>query len=111
MRQEADILESINAAVEQYESMELCFEELHVLSQVLRDLNANLFFLEAYRDAAKKKHDEIYFTCNQPSNAGRNKWADNQVPELYTYRRILESGYRMADGIRSQIGIYKKEAK
>ena len=108
MKELTEILSNINASVDTYEGMEL--QEFKELSEILRALTSNLYYLEAHRVEAHTKWHEVYFTCKQPSNAAREKWADNEVKELYMIRRTMTSAYKIVEAIRSQISIYKKES-
>lgn len=107
MKELDEIMHSLDQAVEMYENRPL--DDLIHLSEILKKVDINLYALEKHRIEAHRKFNEIYFTCNQTSNAAREKWAENQAPELYMIRRIMTAGYKLRDGIRSQIGIYRKE--
>ncbi len=83
----------------------------HTINEYLRKLTTRLYYLETLRTEAKQKHDAIIFQAvNEGESVARasNK-ADNEVPELYLLRRILESGYRCSDAMRSNLSYLKKE--
>ena len=101
-----NILEEINKAIDEYKNLDLF--DYHQLSEILRTLTSNLFFLEAYRKDANEEWLKVYFETDG-TNAFRERIADNQVKELYMLRRLMTSAYKIVDALRSQISIYKKE--
>ena len=101
-----NILEEINKAIEQYHDLDLF--DYHQLSEILRTLTSNLFFLEAYRKDANEEWLKVYFEM-EGTNAYRERIADNHVKDLYMLRRLMTSAYKIVDALRSQISIYKKE--
>lgn len=101
------ILSKIRSAVQKFE--ELPLDDTKEQSEILRSLTCNLFFLEAHR---VKAHEQWTDACNastEKSAAAKERQADLEVPELYLCRRVLESGYKVCDAIRSTISIHKKE--
>jgi len=109
MKDLEQILKSIREAREEYDTMAL--QDNLKLSDILRKLNSNLFYLTEYRIEAYENWLDVYFKNKNlsMSNAAAEKLADDKVKELYMIRQIMASGNRTVDGIRSQIGIYKKE--
>lgn len=101
------ILAKIRASVTQYEKVDM--KLLVVQADILRELTCNLFYIEAYRTKAHEDWTESYHE-SVGSNAAKAREADKAIPELYLLRRVMESGYRVCDAIRSTIGVYKKEA-
>ena len=108
MKELNEILDNINNAVDKYNELPLF--EVKELAEILRELVSNLFYLEKHRIRAYNEWHEVYFTCKQTTNAGKEKWADNQIQDLYMIRRLMTSAYKIVEAIRSQIGIYKKES-
>lgn len=107
-KQLQEILDNINDCIERYENMPLT--GIREQSEVLRKLSCNLQYLEGERIKEHENWIEVYFTCKQPSNAAREKWADNKVGELYMIRRIMTGGYKVLESIRSTISVFKKES-
>ena len=108
MKQLTEILNNIDSAVESYELLELI--DTNLQSEALRKLTSNLFFLEEHRIHAYNTWLETYYDMPKgTSNAAKEKFCDNHVKELYMIRRIMTSGYKVADSLRSTISIYKKE--
>jgi hypothetical protein len=107
MNQEKEILDNIVGSIDAYAKAPL--SDYLTLSEILRTLTANLFYLEAYRVQANQKWHSIYFNSEAETNAGKEREADLKVEELYKYRRLMTAGYRICDALRSQISISKKE--
>jgi len=108
MKNLQEILSNINESVESYESLELI--NTNQQSEALRKLTSNLFFLEEHRVEAYENWLSTYYEMPKAtSNAAKEKFCDNKVKELYMIRRIMTSGYKVADSLRSTISIYKKE--
>ena len=101
-----EILKKIRESVDRYNNIPL--ENYKELSEILRTLTSNLFYLEAYRVKAKNEWMESYFDC-EGTNANKERVADSEVKELYMLRHLMSSVYRITDSLRSQISIYKKE--
>lgn len=107
MTTEEEILSNIGEAVESYSHAPL--SDYHTLSEILRLLTANLFYLEKYRTEAYARWHSVYINSSGTSNAARAQEADREVLELYQYRRLMTSAYKIVDALRSQISIAKKE--
>jgi len=108
MKNLQEILSNINEAVDSYESLELI--NTNQQSEALRKLTSNLFFLEEHRIQAYNDWLNEYYSCpHTMSNAAKEKKCDTKIQELYMIRRIMSSGYRVADAIRSTISTNRKE--
>lgn len=110
MRSQFDeILTNITKAVDDYHDLPQIDMDAKDLSNILKRLQSNMYYLAQYRiDFHKQWHHE-YFTCNESSDAARTKHADRTVKEIYTCRQIMKVVDSIMNGIRSQISIYKKE--
>lgn len=106
MKNLEEILNNINEAVSNYEHLELIQTDRQ--SEALRKLTSNLFFLEKYRIDFYNLWNELY-EMSTGSNAAKEKQCDLKVPELYMIRRIMTSGYKVADSLRSTISTNRKE--
>jgi len=102
-----EILATIRASVDEYEGLDL--NETKTQAETLRTLTNNLFYLEAHRVDAYKKWHSVYFQSTSTTNAGKEREADMQVQDLYLIRRVMTSGYRVVDSIRSTISVFKRE--
>lgn len=109
------LLLRISSSVQRYRDMgeELVFDDIQELSTIMKNLSSDLFFLEKHRDDASRKYNQILFAnTNSPHNMSVNKaeiLANEQCPELYMLRRIMTSGYKCLDSVRSHISALKQE--
>lgn len=84
------------------------------LNYLLQKINTTLFYLETERAIFKKKYEQrIYeLTTDKKLTVARAvNFAENEVPELYLLRRIMDSGYRVSDAIRTNISFLKSEKR
>ena len=78
------------------------------ISQYMKDLTVILCHLEHERKEAHEKWNSIVFNFEGSVSRAEIE-AHEQVPELYQLRRIMNSGYRVVDAMRSNISFIKKE--
>ena len=78
------------------------------LSILLKDLTCELFYLEKHRSDYHEHYNSIVHSF-KGSNAGGVVFANEEVPELYMLRRVMNAGYRVVDALRSKISYIKKE--
>ena len=78
------------------------------LSDILRKLTCELFYLERYRSEFQETHNGIMHEF-KGSVAASLILANQRVPELYMLRRIMNAAYRVVDALRSNISYIKKE--
>ena len=102
------ILKDITAIIETYHSLELKTDEGMTYSKLLKDLTSNLFYLEKFRSEYYNQHNQIMFEFKGSVSASKIK-ADEQVPEIYMLRRVMNAAYRVVDAMRSNISYIKKE--
>ena len=81
------------------------------LNKQLKELTAYLYYIEtirtkAHQDFEKVIHDKVKegFSVARATNE-----ANVEVPEMYELRRLLESGYRVVDAMRTNISFLKSE--
>lgn len=107
------LLNKITDSIIQYREMgdKLVFQDAEQLSVLLKDLSANLFFLETHRDTAARKFNSILHNeiKNGNSVSGSEIVAKERVPELYMLRRLMTSAYKVQDAIRTNISFLKQE--
>ena len=107
MKKLNEILESINEEVDKYHTLQL--KDVLTQSEILRNLTSNLYFLESYRVEYHEKWLSVYHNSAAKTSAAKEREADNVVREIYMIRRIMTSGYKVVDSVRSTISIHKKE--
>ena len=78
------------------------------LSDLLRRLTCELFYLERFRSDYQEKHNNIMH--NEKGAVSKALiLANEEVPELYMLRRVMNAAYRVVDALRSNISYIKKE--
>ena len=103
------MLSNITALIIKYREDDLKFST--TLSAMLKDLSADLFLLEKYRDEAAKKYNAIVYNRLKEgdSNAKAEIVAKEQCPEIYQLRRYMTSAYKVLDALRSNISTLNRE--
>lgn len=84
------------------------------LNYLLQKINTTLFYLETERANFKKLYENRIFeltTDKKLTVARAVNFAEVEVPELYMLRRIMDSGYRVSDAIRTNISFLKSEKR
>jgi hypothetical protein len=82
------------------------------LNYLLKKISVTLAYLETERANFKKAYELRIFdlTTNKKMTVARAvNFAEVDVPELYLLRRIMDSGYRILDAIRTNISFLKHE--
>ena len=82
------------------------------LNFLLKKISVTLAYLETERAEFKKTYELRVFdlTTNKKMTVSRAiNFAEVDVPELYLLRRIMDSGYRITDAIRTNISFLKHE--
>jgi hypothetical protein len=107
------LLNKITDSIIQYREMgdKLVFQDAEQLSVLLKDISANLFFLETHRDNAAREFNTVLYNeiKNGNSVSGSEIVAKQRVPELYQLRRLMTSAYKVQDAIRTNISFLKQE--
>ena len=99
------IIEAINLSTEKYEDLKI--GDTHTQSEILQSLSANVYFLTEYRIHFHKQWMKAYFDSNGGSAAAKERFADNEVPELYTVRHLMASVNKVIDSLRTIISANK----
>ena len=99
-------LENITTIIDTYHSITIKSGE--ALSELLKNLTCELFYLEKYRSEYHEKYNNILYS-RTGSVAAAQVQAEKEVPELYMLRRIMNAAYRCVDALRSNISYIKKE--
>ena len=106
-----ETIENITNIILQYNEIEIDKTNGFYLNEMLKDLTTNLFYLETIRSKHHLHFEKIIHTevSKGKSVARATNKANVEVPELYHLRRISNSGYRIADSIRTNISFLKSE--
>ena len=105
-------LENLTSYIQAYDDVSL--NDGESLNFLLQKINTTLFYLENERSVFKKKYEQrIYeLTTDKKMTVSRAvNFAEVEVPELYMLRRIMDSGYRCSDAIRTNISFLKSEKR
>lgn len=105
-------LENLTSYIQAYDDVSL--NDGESLNFLLQKINTTLFYLENERSVFKKKYEQrIYeLTTDKKMTVSRAvNFAEVEVPELYLLRRIMDSGYRCSDAIRTNISFLKSEKR
>ena len=85
-----EVLDLISEIVQKYESGEYLSEE--ALKQMHRLLSSNLYYLNEFRVGYKEQWDHVYKNSPEKTNAAKERYADQEVPELYMTRKLYDAG-------------------
>ena len=105
-------LENLTSYIQAYDDVSL--NDGENLNYLLQKINTTLFYLENERSIFKKQYEMKVFdlTTNKKMTVARAvNFAEVDVPELYMLRRIMDSGYRISDAIRTNISFLKSEKR
>ena len=105
-------LENLTTYIQAYDDISL--NDGENLNFLLQKINTALFYLENERANFKKQYEQrIYeLTTDKKMTVSRAvNFAEVEVPELYFLRRIMDSGYRISDAIRTNISFLKSEKR
>lgn len=102
-----EILNEITSITDTYYS--LSWNNGKDISELLKNLTCQLFYLEKYRSEIQENHNGVMFNFTGSVSAGKIK-ADKDYPELYMLRRVMNASYRVVDSMRSNISYIKKES-
>ena len=104
-------IENITNIILEYNEIEIDKINGFYLNEMLKNLTTNLFYLETIRSKHHLNFEKIIHTevSKGKSVARATNKANVEVPELYHLRRIQNSGYRVADAIRTNISFLKSE--
>lgn len=112
MKKFEQTLEELATYIQAYDEVSL--NDGESLNFLLQKINTTLFYLESERAIFKKKYENrIYeLTTDKKMTVARAiNFAEVDIPELYLLRRIMDSGYRVSDAIRTNISFLKSEKR
>ena len=104
-----ETLDAVASSIENYNSTNSHTPEN--LINILRNLSANLFFLESVRASKQKAFEAIVYGLvgtNYSVSKATNE-AEVKVPELYMLRRIMTAAYKVLESVRTEISYMKSE--
>ena len=83
----------------------------HRLNELLKDLSGRLFYLETIRSEIHDKwQSKVFELTKDGKNVSRaENEAHTAYPEMYLLRRVVTSGWKVADAIRTNISYLKNE--
>jgi hypothetical protein len=104
-------IEELNKYVGMYYSTKGVLQDGDKLSMLIQKITGLLYYLETERS---KTHDlyenEVFNLVKGGASVARAVNESNvKYPEMYQLRRIMESGYRIVDAIRTNISYLKSE--
>ena len=103
-------LDKLNDLVDEYNDMAI--PTAMALSNILKQLTSQLFYLGKYRADYKFKYNGIIFNSTKGkamSVAAATVKAEQEVPELYMLRYIMKGAYGVVDALRTNISTINKE--
>ena len=83
----------------------------HKLNHLLRKISGNLYYLETVRSEQHDLFETMVHNLVKDGNsvARATNTAHVEFPMMYQLRRIMDSGYRITDAIRTNISYLKSE--
>jgi len=103
-------LKELTSYIEVYNSVSL--NDGEQLNYLLQKINTILFYLESERAKYKQLYEIKIYELTTDKKLAVNRavnFAEVEIPELYLLRRIMDSGYRVSDAIRTNISFLKNE--
>ena len=104
-----EVLNKIATIIEQYNNTDIL--NGRQLNKQLKELTSSLYYIETIRSKAHQDYEAAIHTKVKEgfSVARATNEANVEVPEMYKLRRLLESGYRVCDAMRTNISFLKSE--
>lgn len=107
MRTLETVLESIDGIIESYESGEWIVEGK--LADLHKSLAINVYFLTKFQVEASKKFNGLVYLSEATSVARARAEAEQEVPELYKCRKIIEALKNISISMTHELNILKSE--
>lgn len=107
MRTLETVMSSIDEIVEKYESGEWLVEGK--LADLHKSLAINVYFLTKFQIEANKKFNGLVYSSEATSVARARAEAEEQVPELYQCRKIIEALKNISISMTHELNILKQE--
>jgi hypothetical protein len=101
-------IEVLNVLVQEYYGGNL---DGHRLNELLQKITGNLYYLETVRSHQHNLFETMVHNLVKKGNsvARATNEAHVEYPLMYQLRRVMDSGYRIADAIRTNISYLKSE--
>ena len=102
----------VSTLIHNYKSLDdkLDFSQCETLTNIMKKLSSNLFFLESYLDDSRQ---EYYSTIVKLLKNHSATEAEKRAKDLHGDKRMLEryitSAYKVLDSVRSHLSYLKKE--
>ena len=112
MTEAKEILDEISSIVTQYNELKdkLDFKETETIINLMVGLSSNLFFLEAYLDTERRAFYKSYINYLESySSTESEKRAKDKHYNKRKLERIITSGYKVLDTMKSHQSFLKKE--
>ena len=102
-------IEKLNAYVSQYYKCSL--QDGNELSMLIQKITSLLYYLETVRADIHNNYQIMVFELvKQKMSVSRAlNEADVCYPQMYQLRRVMDSGYKICDAIRTNISFLKSE--
>ena len=103
-------LSKINQLVDEYN--DIAIPTAMSLSNILKQMTSQLFYLGKYRADYKLKYNGIIFNSTKGKSmsvAAATIKAEQEVPELYMLRYVMKGAYGVIDALRTNISTLNKE--
>lgn len=99
----------LNAHVNEYYNCNL--QDGNQLSKLMQKITGLLYYLETERSKVHDSYEDTVFklVTKGASVARAINEANVLYPEMYLLRRVMDSGYRIVDAIRTNISYLKSE--
>ena len=103
--------QKVDKVIEWYSKTPRSQTDPNLLIEAAKGLNGALYILEKERHLAFEKHTSVMLghIGEGKSKAESETLANQEVSELYKYRRLMESAYRVLDMIRTDVSFMKFE--
>ena len=110
MKTYEDVIDRMNAMVNQYHKMDM---EGNSLSELLKSFVSALYYLETIRSEVHHNwQSKVKDLIDEGKSVSR---AENEAhvafPEMYRLRRIMDAGYEIVGAIRTNISLLKHEQR
>jgi hypothetical protein len=110
MKSYEDVIDRMNAMVNQYHKMDM---DGAALSELLKSFVSALYYMETVRaDVHDKWQTKVKELIAEGSSVSRaENEAHVEFPDMYRLRRVMDAGYEIVGAIRTNISLLKHEQK
>ena len=107
-----ELLNEISQSIQEYKDLDnkLDFKQCETLTNLMKDLSANLFFLENHlNDSRQEYYSTIVKLLKNHSATEAEKRAKDLHPDKRMLERYTTSAYKVLDSVRSHLSFLKNE--